>query len=90
MTSWGIMIMPHPRPSDSLAPFRRRARLRQVWRWLRWVVLVLVIAMLLLSGVVLRTVMAGAGLSVASRDGTVTTLIYTQAIVTPDHDGGIV
>ena len=79
--------MSTPKPTDSLAPFRRRARVRQVWRWLRWVVLVLVVAMLLLGGVFLRLGMAHTGLSVVSRDGTAHTLMYTQARITPDYDG---
>ncbi|NJO82026.1 MAG: hypothetical protein HC828_04005 [Blastochloris sp.] len=80
--------MPISKPTDSLVPFRRRARWRQVWRWLRWVLLVLVVATLLLGGVLLRLGMADTGISLASRDGTTPTLIYTQATITPDHDGG--
>ena len=80
--------MPTRKPTDSLAPFRRRARVRQVWCWLRWVVLVLVVAMLLLGGVVLRTVMADTGLSVAHGDGLAAPLIYTQAITVCYGNGG--
>ena len=72
--------MSTPKLTDSLAPFRRRARLRQIWRWVRWVLLVLVVAMLILGGVVLRTVMADTGLSVASRDVAGRSGAYTGSI----------
>ena len=73
--------MSTPKLTDSLAPFRRRARWRQVWRWLRWVLLVLLVVTLLLGGVVLRTVMADTGLSVSSRDAMGFAGVYTGAIL---------
>ena len=75
--------MSTPRPTDSLAPFRRRARLRHVWRWVRWVLLVLLVVTLLLGGVFLRLGMAHAGISVVSRDVVGRAGAYTGSI--PDH-----
>lgn len=71
--------MPSSKTTDSLAPFRRRARLRQVWRWLRWVLLVLVIATLL-GGVLLRHGRAETGVSVVNRDVVVLVCAYTAFV----------